>query len=157
MIGSAQAGIDLYMEAVPLQDSLTPKQKYPTPPWLLEMWSCDVKIMLCFFEHLTSFILPRWKSWLWSPQLVWMVIVSAHIFTPWDSNSFFWKLCILFFIFVYFYEKRNACHYKKSDTAKMNKAKITTVNILLIIPHFYLYTYSHTYPLQKWGASSPTL
>ena len=50
----------------------------------------------------------------------------------------------------------NTCYYKKSDTRKVNKTKITTVNILLIIPHFYLCTYSNI-QCTKMGASIPTL
>lgn len=40
---------------------------------------------------------------------------------------------------------------------QINKARITTVNVLLIIPHFDFCTYSNTYTLHKWGASSHTL
>lgn len=64
VIGSAQAEIDLYTEAVSLQDSLTPKQQDPTPPWLLEIWSCDIKITLCFFQHLTN------SEWPWVHSLL---------------------------------------------------------------------------------------
>ena len=46
-------------------------------------------------------------------------------------------LCILIFSFTYFSgKKRNACHYKRPDTIKINKAEITTVNMLLIILPF---------------------
>lgn len=54
------------------------------------------------------------------------------------GHRLFLHLCI-FFIFVYFSDKeRHACHYKKSDTAKINKAEITAVNILLGIWPFCL-------------------
>lgn len=54
---------------------------------------------------------------------------------------------------------KDACHYKKSQLLikQINKAKITIVNVLLIIPHFDFCMYSNIYILHKWGASSPIL